>query len=60
MINNPLHSSLATKFAWPICGFMVIVLWIGGYILIYAAKNSTDREVTNAQSALKTESSAAQ
>ena len=60
MLNKVFNSSLAAKFALPICGFTIIALCIGGYVLLNVAKRSTGNQVTIAQEALKAEQNAAQ
>lgn len=53
-------SNLTLKFITPICGFIIVSLIIGGYILVDVARNSTKSQINIAERALKSEQNAAQ
>jgi len=53
-------SKLTLKFITPICGFALVALVVGGYVLTQVASNSTGTQITIAEEALKAEQGAAQ
>jgi methyl-accepting chemotaxis protein len=60
MNSNLFASKLTLKFITPICGFIIISLFIGGYFLVDLARSSTKSQVELAENALKAEQNAAQ
>jgi len=60
MIGKITNTSLAIKFITPICGFAIVALLVGGYVLVGSARNSTNTQVNIAEEALKAEQDAAQ
>ncbi len=60
MTGNLFSSNLTAKFITPICGFTIVSLFIGGYVLVDVARSSTNAQVTLAEEALKAEQNAAQ
>ncbi|WP_455376808.1 methyl-accepting chemotaxis protein [Kaarinaea lacus] len=60
MISKLFTSTLTLKFITPICGFTIISLLIGGYILVEVSRSSTKAQVSLAENALKAEQNAAQ
>ncbi len=60
MLNQLFNTKLTLKFIAPICGFAIIALGSGGYVLTNVASNSTTSQVSIAEEALKSEQYAAQ
>jgi len=60
MFSKFFNSNLAIKFITPICGFAIISLIVGGYVLTKVARTSTSTQVAIAEEALKAERNAAQ
>ena len=60
MFSKLFNSNLAIKFITPICGFAILALFVGGYVLTKVARTSTDNQVAIAEEALKSEQNAAQ
>ena len=60
MLNKLFNTNLTFKFIAPICGFAIVALAVGGYILSRVASTSTASQVSIAEEALKAEQGAAQ
>jgi len=60
MLNKLFNSNLAIKFITPICGFLLVFLVVGAYVLTNVARTSTNNQVAIAEEALKAEQNAAQ
>ena len=60
MLNKLFNTNLTFKFIAPICGFAIVALAVGGYVLSRVASTSTASQVYIAEEALKAEQGAAQ
>jgi methyl-accepting chemotaxis protein len=60
MIAGLFTSKLTLKFITPICGFTIVSLLVGGYILVDVSRDSTNSQVSIAEEALQAEQNAAQ
>jgi len=60
MLSRIFSSNLTFKFITPICGFTIVSLLVGGYILVEVSRNSTKAQVELAENALKAEQNSAQ
>jgi methyl-accepting chemotaxis protein len=60
MLSKLFNSNLAIKFITPICGFLLVFLFVGAYVLTNVARTSANNQVAIAEEALKAEQNAAQ